>query len=187
MLTVAQWRTAMQRQNGVASDLFKEDWEKLQLHFGVGMSPQCPLSGSGVCCYEASPTASLTFCSSSCRIFSVGNLWHFSVCILSSGLWRIGMKYSHKSFLLWKNCVFQSLLGKTFQNALSPSTLCSGTNSTHVLEPGPRSPCPRHCTSKEWEVISIFSVTVEVPENAFKLAMAFCWIKRIWAKHLPFI
>lgn len=78
MLTVAQWRTALQRHNSVASDLFKGDWEELQLDFRVRISPQCCLGGNGGPCYETSPTASLTFCSSSCKVFSVGNLWHFS-------------------------------------------------------------------------------------------------------------
>lgn len=160
MLTVAQWHMAMHRQNSAASDLLKEGWEKLQLDFGVGISPQCCLSGSRGSCYGTFPTASLIFCFSSCKVFSVGNFWCFSICLLSPGSWRIGMKYSHKSFLLWKDCVFQSLPGKTFQNVLSPLTLCRGTNSTCVLETGPRSPCPRHCTSKEWEVISISNVTV---------------------------
>lgn len=159
MLTVAQWRTAMQRQNSVASDLFQRGLGEVAVKFWGGDQPSAWPEWSGGCCYEASPAASLTFCSS-CKIFSVGNFRHFPACLLSPGSWRIGMKYSHKSFLLWKDCVFQSLLGKTFQNASSPFTLCSGTNNTRVLETGPRTPRPRHCSSKEREVISIFNVTV---------------------------
>lgn len=92
MLTVAQWRTARHMQNGAANDLLEKDQEKMQLNFGVGDSLRGCLGGSAGCCCETSHAASLTFCPSSRKIFSVGNFWHFPVCLLNSGPWRTSMK-----------------------------------------------------------------------------------------------
>lgn len=158
MLTVAQWRTARHMQNGAANDLLEKDQEKMQLNFGVGDSLRGCLGGSEGCCCETSHAASLTFCPSSCKIFSVGNFWHFPICLLNSGSRRTGMKNQTQMLSpsqgLW---VLVSPLKHIFTPCYHYLLSHRGTNSTQVPDVGLRPLCCRHCTSKELQIVSIFN------------------------------